>query len=71
MTDIYDNGRIEWIDIGKYICIMFVMLSHLQSGTENFAQFYRPFFLTAFFFIAGYVYNCCNVIPFSDSSNGN
>lgn len=56
MTDIYDNGRIEWIDIGKYICIMFVMLSHLQSGTENLAQFYRPFFLTAFFFIAGYVY---------------
>jgi hypothetical protein len=30
-----------------------------------------PIFLTAFFFIAGYVYNCCNVIPFSDSSNGN
>lgn len=48
--------RIEWVDIGKYICIMFVMLSHLESGTKVLRTFYSPFFLTVFFFLAGYVY---------------
>lgn len=48
--------RIEWVDIGKYICIMFVMLSHLQSGSEILTKFYLPFFLTVFFFLSGYVY---------------
>lgn len=48
--------RIEWVDIGKYICIMFVMLSHLESTTEVLDKFYSPFFLTVFFFLSGYVY---------------
>lgn len=48
--------RIEWVDFGKYICIMFVMLSHLESGTKVLRTFYSPFFLTVFFFLAGYVY---------------
>ena len=48
--------RIEWIDIGKFICIMFVMLSHLESGTEGLRRMYAPFFLTVFFFLSGYVY---------------
>ena len=48
--------RIEWVDIGKYICIMFVMLSHLESRTEALRLFYTPFFLTVFFFLSGYVY---------------
>ncbi len=48
--------RIEWVDIGKYICIMFVMLSHLECGTDELRTFYAPFFLTVFFFLAGYVY---------------
>lgn len=50
------NKRIEWVDIGKYICIMFVMLSHLESGSEILDKFYGPFFLTVFFFLSGYVY---------------
>ncbi|WP_419169401.1 acyltransferase family protein [Negativibacillus massiliensis] len=50
------SKRIEWVDIGKYICIMFVMLSHLESGTDLLKTFYSPFFLTMFFFLAGYVY---------------
>lgn len=50
------DKRIEWVDIGKYICIMFVMLSHLESGTEVLRRFYTPFFLTVFFFLSGYVY---------------
>lgn len=48
--------RIEWVDIGKYICIMFVMLSHLESKTKVLTDFFLPFFLTCFFFLAGYVY---------------
>lgn len=48
--------RIEWIDVAKYICIMFVMLSHLESGSEFLDFMYTPFFLTVFFFCSGYVY---------------
>lgn len=48
--------RLEWVDIGKFICIMFVMLSHLESGTEGLRRMYSPFFLTVFFFLSGYVY---------------
>ena len=48
--------RIEWIDIVKYVCIIMVMLSHLETRTEIWNAFYSPFFLTAFFFTAGYVY---------------
>lgn len=48
--------RIAWVDIGKFICMMFVMLSHLESGTEALRAFYSPFFLTGFFFLSGYVY---------------
>jgi fucose 4-O-acetylase-like acetyltransferase len=48
--------RIEWIDVLKYICIIFVMYSHLETNTDVVQNFYSPFFLTAFFFTAGYVY---------------
>ena len=48
--------RIEWVDIVKYVCIIMVMLSHLETRTEIWRAFYTPFFLTAFFFTAGYVY---------------
>lgn len=49
--------RIAWIDTVKYICIIMVMLSHLDFNTELWRTFYSPFFLTAFFFVSGYVYN--------------
>lgn len=48
--------RIEWVDIGKFICIMFVMLSHLESGSDRLRALYTPFFLSTFFFLSGYVY---------------
>ena len=50
------NKRIEWVDIGKYICIMFVMLAHLECKTELLSIVYKPFVLTVFFFLSGYVY---------------
>lgn len=49
--------RIAWVDTVKYICIILVMLSHLDCNTELWRTFYSPFFLTAFFFVSGYVYN--------------
>ena len=50
------NSRIDWVDIVKYVCIMMVMVSHLESRTDILKTFYTPFFLTAFFFVSGYVY---------------
>ena len=50
------NKRVEWIDIIKFACIMFVMISHLEANTKPLYAFYSPFFLTAFFFSSGYVY---------------
>lgn len=49
--------RVEWVDVGKYICIMFVMLSHLESSSEIIRKFYSPFFLNTFLFMSGYVFN--------------
>lgn len=40
----------------KYICIIMVMLSHLEANTDLWYAFYSPFFLSAFFFVSGYVY---------------
>lgn len=48
--------RIVWLDVVKYICIIMVMLSHLEADTDLWYVFYSPFFLSAFFFAAGYVY---------------
>ena len=49
-------SRVQWVDILKYICIMFVMATHLESNTTFVYIFNKPFFLTGFFFAAGYVY---------------
>lgn len=59
------NNRIFWIDSVKFICIMFVMLSHLDSRTYVQYLFYDPFFLACFFFVSGYVYKPVNTFkPF-------
>lgn len=55
-----EKGRIVWVDIAKYICIMFVMLTHLESSTEPLRALFSPFFLTLFFFCSGYVYKADN-----------
>lgn len=50
------KNRVKWVDLVKYICIMFVMLSHLECCTLNMRKFFSPFFLSGFFFVSGYVY---------------
>lgn len=48
--------RIVWIDTAKYICIMAVMLEHLGSTTDELRCFFSPFFVLAFFAVAGYTH---------------
>lgn len=50
------EARISWIDIAKYICIMCVILIHMESCTELLRSFFRPFYLSLFFFLSGYVH---------------
>lgn len=52
-----NKNRIAWVDIVKYVCIMCVMHSHLESSVEFMEVLYRPFFLNAFLFCSGYVYH--------------
>lgn len=51
-----NNVRVIWVDRVKYICIVMVMLSHLETCTRAWSAFYSPFFLSSFFFVSGYVY---------------
>lgn len=48
--------RIAWVDIAKYICIMAVMLEHLESITDELSVFFSPFFVLCFFVVAGYTH---------------
>ena len=48
--------RIQWPDTVKYVCIILVMLCHLEANTDIWGAFYSPFFLSAFFVVSGYVY---------------
>lgn len=50
------KNRIFWIDQLKCICILFVMLAHLESGSPVLDTVYTPVFLTGFLFAAGYTY---------------
>lgn len=51
-----EKKRIIWVDILKYICIMFVMMSHLETDNQILRSFYLPVYLTGFFFASGYTY---------------
>lgn len=48
--------RLAWLDIAKYICIMAVMLEHLESTTDELGCFFSPFFVLCFFAVAGYTH---------------
>ena len=48
--------RIDWIDRMKAVCILVVMLVHLEAGQGVPRRLYEPFFLNGFLFASGYVY---------------
>lgn len=43
--------RVEWVDIAKYVCIMCVMASHLDSMTGELRAFLARFSLHCFSFV--------------------
>lgn len=45
--------RIEWVDIGKAICIFFILVTHLEARTDTLYSFYSPIYLSGFFFYRG------------------
>lgn len=54
--------RIEWVDIVKYVCIIMVMLSHLESRTDIWSAFYTPFFCLLFSLPQGMCINRITVL---------
>ncbi len=51
-----EKKRIEWVDIAKYICALFVIIIHLESNTGLLGKFYEPFLLNGFLFLSGYTF---------------
>lgn len=51
------NKRITWVDSAKFICISFVLFSHMEYVPTVLQCVFKPFFLTGFFFLTGYVFN--------------
>lgn len=54
-----NNTRIEWVDMGKGICMSLVIYFHSQIYYANdFSSsfWFLPFYLSFFFFIAGYLF---------------
>lgn len=48
--------RIEWIDIAKFLCMICVMITHLDCKSQTALVLYSPFYLAIFFFCSGYCY---------------
>ena len=49
--------RVHWLDIGKGIAMLFVMLSHTIWVPDIYGQFFRPIYLSFFFCASGYVFS--------------
>lgn len=50
------NKRIEWIDMIKFICILWVITAHLETMTTLLAAFFMRIVLIGFLFSSGYCY---------------
>lgn len=58
------KDRITWVDTCKGICMLCVMLSHVDFVPTIYVDFFVNFFLSAFFLLSGYTYN--NTRSFGD-----
>lgn len=54
---IESSKRIVWVDLVKGYAMLFVMLHHVTFTPMVYRTFYAPFFLTAFFVVAGYTFS--------------
>lgn len=53
-----NTKRIIWLDYGKGICMLIVVVYHIMciyNQDTRYAYIFTPFFLTTFFFISGYL----------------
>lgn len=48
--------RIEWVDTAKWMCMMFIMLEHLESGCDELSVLHTTCGVEVFFIAAGYVH---------------
>lgn len=48
--------RIEWVDIAKWMCMMFIMMEHLESGCDELSVLHTTCGVEVFFIAAGYVH---------------
>lgn len=53
-----ENKRIIWIDVMKFICMFFIIVTHTEIGSSAvlLSTIYNPFILTGFLFASGYTY---------------
>lgn len=51
-----EKKRIEWIDTVKCLCMIAVLVEHVECVPPVWDRFVEPFFLNMFSFAAGYVY---------------
>lgn len=50
------NKRIGWLDSSRGIAFLVVLYSHLDFSNPTILKYLTPFFLTAFFFVSGYLF---------------
>lgn len=58
-----NKKRIPWLDVGKGIAMLFVMLSHTIWVPDVYGQFFRPIYLSFFFIASGYVFSLKKDFP--------
>ena len=51
-----DKRRVEWVDTLKCLCMIAVLVEHVECVTPVWDRFVEPFFLNLFSCAAGYVY---------------
>ena len=55
-TEQLHKNRIVWVDVLKFVCIFFVVLTHMEAKSTILSRFFLTFFLTGFLLASGYVY---------------
>lgn len=55
-----NNKNIEWINTGRALCMIFVYIAHCNFYYQNhispFYFIYKPFYLSFFFFLSGFLF---------------
>lgn len=48
--------RLKWLDISRGIAFLIVIYSHLEYKDDMIMRYFKPMFLTMFFFVSGYLF---------------